>query len=181
MLAGLSLLGLLVVAAAVPGCARLMIRRRRWRAAARADAAARDAALADAAWRELRDNLRDYGTGYVPSETPRALAARVIAKLALTGDAAAALGRVAMAAERARYAARPASGSTLRKDGTVIRRAIASSVPRRARWRARTFPVSVVGPATFVLDRLTDVFGRMASPTGLVRRRHRAAADAGLT
>jgi transglutaminase-like putative cysteine protease len=172
VLASLSLLGLLLVAAAVPACARTVLRRLRWRAGARGG----DAALADAAWRELRDDLRDYGAGYVPSETPRALAARVTAKLELSGEAAAALRRVAMAAERARYAARPASGSTLRKDSAIVRRAIAAAAPRRTRWRARAFPASVVAPATFLLDRLTDVSGRLPSPPALPRRRRRSAA-----
>src|SRR5580704_16220505 len=50
---GFCVLGLAVIAAAVPGGARLLIRRRRWRGrAARADDA-----RAHAAWRELRDDL----------------------------------------------------------------------------------------------------------------------------
>jgi transglutaminase-like putative cysteine protease len=188
-LAGLSALGLLVVAAALPGCARTAIRRRRWRRAgalaakalagtvpseaahadrARADRARADTgraltdrALADAAWRELRDDLTDHHAGYLPSESPRALADRVTEELELSPDAADALRRVTMAAERAFYSARPASGVTLRDDSGTVRRAVAASVPRRTRWLARVFPSSVVTPVVFTFGQVTDVFGRL--------------------
>ncbi|HEX6448106.1 MAG TPA: DUF3488 and transglutaminase-like domain-containing protein [Trebonia sp.] len=183
-LAGLSLLGLLALTAILPGCARAGIRRRRWwraarlaNAEARADAragdstgtadtragASADAALADAAWHELCDDLTDYRAGYLASESPRALARRIIGELELPADAADALRRVTMAAERARYSARPASGATLRHDSATVRHAVAASVPRRTRWLALVFPSSVVGPAVFVLGQATDVFGRFGS------------------
>ena len=76
---------------------------------------ARDIAWAHAAWQELRDDLIDYGAGYLPSESPRAVAARAGDGLVLTGTARAALGRIAMAEERARYAPAPADGSGLRR------------------------------------------------------------------
>jgi hypothetical protein len=107
-----------------------------------------DAALADAAWRELRDDLRDYRAGVAASETPRALARRVTEELKLPAEAAAALRRIALAAERARYSARPAGGAALREDAATVRRALASSVPRRRRWLARVFPLSVMGAVT---------------------------------
>ncbi|HSZ42261.1 MAG TPA: DUF3488 and transglutaminase-like domain-containing protein [Trebonia sp.] len=235
-LAGLSLLGLIVLILIVPGCARLVIRQRRWRAGARAG----DAGLAHAAWLELRDDLTDYGAGYRPSETPRALAARVAAQADLDGAAGSAqaatagaggrtatraaavpareaagdgagtatgvatlvnpadladtadligdadqrdvvradgtnrnvmgldgvdpntaLRRVTMAAERARYSARPVSGDSLRQDIATIRHVIAASASRRARWRARVFPPSVVAPAMIALSQATDAFGRL--------------------
>ncbi|MGH3164780.1 MAG: hypothetical protein ACRDN0_02665, partial [Trebonia sp.] len=263
-LAGLSLLGLLALVIIVPGCTRLVIRQRRWRAGARAG----DAGLARAAWLELRDDLTDYGAGYSPSETPRALAARVAAAgtafapvavpaldasvagtvsapdsafspdtafspdgafapdgaadavspagvatlvspadltdagltdaglagadmdgdgdligaadltdmadlagpagpngnaadLDLSADPGAALRRVAMAAERARYSARPASGTALRADSAIVRRAIAASASRRTRWQARIFPSSVVAPVAIALSQATDAFGRL--------------------
>jgi transglutaminase-like putative cysteine protease len=235
-LAGLSLLGLIVLILIVPGCARLVIRQRRWRAGARAG----DAGLARAAWLELRDDLTDYGAGYRPSETPRALAVRVAAQADLDGAAGSApartaglarltatravavpareaggdgagaatgvatlvnpadladtadligdadqgdvvradganrdvmgldgvdlntaLRRVTTAAERARYSARPVSGDTLRQDIAIIRHAIAASASRRARWRARVFPPSVVAPALIALSQATDAFGRL--------------------
>jgi transglutaminase-like putative cysteine protease len=79
------LLGLLLLASAAPSIARVAIRRRRWRVGARGG----DAGLANAAWRELRDDLVDYRAGYQPSESPRALAARVGPGLELTGPAVA--------------------------------------------------------------------------------------------
>jgi transglutaminase-like putative cysteine protease len=156
-LAGLGLLALLVLAAVAPGCARLMIRHRRWRTGAHGG----DAELAHTAWRELRDDLMDYRGGYAPSESPRALASRVSAELRLTEPAAAALRRITMAEERARYSARPADGGTLSRDATVVRRAIAAAAPRRTRWRARLLPSSVITPVGIGVSQVTDLFSRM--------------------
>jgi transglutaminase-like putative cysteine protease len=153
-LAGLSLLALLALIVIVPCCVRVVIRHRRWRTGARGG----DAGLARAAWLELRDDLTDYGAGYNQSETPRALAARV-APDAAGADAEAALRRVTMAAERARYSARPADGATLRQDNAAIRRAIAASASRRARWQARVLPPSVVAPVAIAVGQATDAFG----------------------
>ena len=82
-------------------------------------------------------------------------------KLAAADDATAGLRRVTMAAERARYSAQPASGVTLREDSATIRRAVVAAAPRRARWRARLFPSSVVSPAALTVSQVTDVFGRL--------------------
>jgi transglutaminase-like putative cysteine protease len=166
---GLVLLGLLVLAVAAPVCARLAIRRRRWRSAGRGGGPGggpvgrqrSDAALAHAAWRELRDDLVDYGAGYLPSESPRALAARAGTSLGLAEPALAALGRVALAEERARYAARPVSGAGLRQDSATIRRAIAAAVPRSTRLRARLMPSSVLTPALASISQVADIFGRL--------------------
>ncbi|HEX8008556.1 MAG TPA: transglutaminase domain-containing protein, partial [Trebonia sp.] len=156
-LAGLSLLALLVLAATAPGCARLVIRRYRWRTGAHGG----DAELAHTAWRELRDDLMDYRGGYAPSESPRALASRVIADLRLPEPAAAALRRITMAEERARYSARPTEGGTLPRDAAVVRRAIAAAAPRRTRWRARLLPSSVLTPVGIGVSQVTDLFSRM--------------------
>jgi transglutaminase-like putative cysteine protease len=186
---GLVVAGLVALALMAPWCARLVVRRLRWRrnrrpaaggpaiaAGGTAEAGpttalpgsgatagtavavrpalsareirvrARDVAWAHAAWQELRDDLLDYGVGCLPSESPRAVAARTGALLDLTGTARAALDRIAMAEERARYAPAPADGSGLRGDSVAVRRAIAAAVPRSARWRARLLPSSVLGP-----------------------------------
>jgi hypothetical protein len=119
---------------------------------------ARDIAWAHAAWQELRDDLVDYGAGYLPSESPRAVAARAGEGLVLTGTARAALGRIAMAEERARYAPGPADGSGLRADSVTVRRAIAAAVPRRARWRARLLPSSVLGPVLATVASATNPY-----------------------
>jgi hypothetical protein len=148
---GLVVAGLLVVAVVAPWCARLVIRRRRWRTR-------RDVAWAHAAWRELRDDLADHGASCLPSESPRAVAARAGTSLALAEPARAALGRIAIAEERARYAARPSDGSGLRRDSAAVRHAIAAAVPRGTRWRARLAPVSVLGPALSAIAAMADLY-----------------------
>jgi transglutaminase-like putative cysteine protease len=164
---GLVVAGLIAVAAVAPWCARRVIRWRRW--TARADRArARDVAWAHAAWEELRDDLTDYGAGARPSESPRAVAARAGTGLSLADPARAALGRIAMAEERARYAPGPSDGSGLRADGAAVRRAIAAAVPRGARWRARLLPASVLGPALGAIAAAADLYrgARGGGPLG---------------
>jgi transglutaminase-like putative cysteine protease len=160
---GLVVAGLLVLGIAAPVCARLVIRRRRWHAD-------RDVAWAHAAWLELRDDLVDYGAGCQPSESPRTVAARAGTSLALAEPARAALGRIAMAEERARYAGSPADGSGLRHDSATVRRAIAAAVPRPTRWRARLAPASVLGPSLVAITATTDLYRRL-SPKWLSRFR----------
>lgn len=173
---GLVVAGLVVIAAVAPWCARRVIRRRRWRrppparatgttgaegtpGTDRADRVrARDVAWAHAAWQELRDDLMDYGAGSLPSESPRAVVARAGEGLGLADPARAALGRIAMAEERARYAPAPSDGAGLRADSAVARRAIAAAVPRGARWRARLLPASVLGPALTALASAADLY-----------------------
>jgi transglutaminase-like putative cysteine protease len=169
-IAGLVLAGLLIVAITAPVCVRAAIRRRRWRGGlaggrrpgsgspAGWEPSARDIAWAHAAWRELRDDLTDYSAGYRPSDSPRAVAARASADLALAEPARAALGRIALAEERARYAAAPVDGSRLRRDSDLVRRAIAAAVPRGTRWRARLAPVSVLRPALGAVAATTDLY-----------------------
>jgi hypothetical protein len=156
---GLVLAGLLVLAIVAPVCARLVIRRRRWRAR-------RDITWAHAAWEELRDDLTDYGAGCLPSESPRAVAARAGTGLKLAEPARAALGRIALAEERARYAAQPVDGSGLRHDSATVRRAIANAAPRGTRWRARLAPASVLRPALGAVAATTDLYrgARRAAP-----------------
>jgi hypothetical protein len=132
---------------------------------------ARDIAWAHAAWQELRDDLMDYGAGYLPSESPRAVAARAGERLVLTGTARAALGRIAMAEERARYAPAPADGSGLRADSVALRRAIAAAVPRRARWRARLLPPSVLGPVLAMVASAANPYQGRTSLAGSRRLR----------
>jgi transglutaminase-like putative cysteine protease len=164
---GLVVAGLIVLAAVAPWCARRVIRRRRWRhratartaGPARADRArARDVTWAHAAWEELRDDLTDYGAGSLPSESPRAVAVRAGTGLSLADPARDALGRIAMAEERARYAPAPSDGSGLRADSAAVRRAIAAAVPRGARWRARLLPASVLGPTLGAIASAADLY-----------------------
>ena len=124
------------VALITPAVFRLVLRRWRWM---RADD---DAGRAHAAWREFHDDLADFGMTSRPSEPPRTLAARVTTTLA--EPAAAAVSRLALAEERASYAARPAESQNLRQDGTAARRGLAANARRSTRWRAAVFPASMM-------------------------------------
>jgi hypothetical protein len=134
-----------------PAVFRLVLRRWRWM---RADD---DAGRAHAAWREFHDDLADFGMTSRPSEPPRTLAARVTTTLA--EPAAEAVTRLALAEERASYAARPTGSQNLRQDGTAARRGLAANARRSTRWRAAVFPASmmtVLGQAAArIPDRIT--------------------------
>jgi transglutaminase-like putative cysteine protease len=167
LLALVSLAGLLLLVSAAPAVARLLIRRRRWHRGVRGA----DAGLAHTAWRELRDDLVDYRAGYLPSESPRALAARVGEALELPEPALASLRRITMAEERARYAARPDLGVGLRQDSAVLRHAIAAAAPRRTRWLARLLPSSVIAPAMLRVIAVADFSSGRLTPGWFGRTR----------
>ncbi len=137
---GLLVLAVLVLAAIAPGSARLITRRRRWRAARS------DAARADTAWRELCDDLDDFGLRRRPSDSPRALAARLRSVVDFDGPADASLTRVTTVVERVRYAPAPASAEGIRADVARIRRALARSAGRADRLQARFAPTSTLAP-----------------------------------
>ena len=139
-----------------PATCRFVLRRWRWALAKD------DAGRAHAAWREFRDDLADLGVSARPSEPPRTLAGRVTAGLPeQAGDA---VRRLALAEERASYAARPVEGASLRRDGAVARRGIAATARRGARWRARIFPASVLTAAAdgaaAISDRMSALISR---------------------
>jgi transglutaminase-like putative cysteine protease len=143
----------------VPGVARVAIRRWRWLRAGD------DASRAHTAWREFRDDLQDLGVGCAPSEPPRTLADRVGGEL--PEPARTAVHRLALAEERASYAARPSGSANLRRDGASARRGLAASVRRGSRWRARIFPASVITAlaedATRIPDRLAAFVSRRST------------------
>jgi hypothetical protein len=145
------ILGLGLIA---PAVARRLIRRHRLRTAD-------DAELAHAAWRELRDDLADYGLACRASESPRAVASRIATTLRLDPSTAEALGRIASAEERARYATAPLPSPTLAADTAVVRRALARVAEWTGRWRARLVPTSMLIPIRPALQHLLDVFGWM--------------------
>jgi transglutaminase-like putative cysteine protease len=177
---GLVVAGLLVLALIAPSATRLAIRRRRWGRAARGG----DAELAHAAWQELQDDLVNYRAGYSPSETPRALRARLGAQVKAaeikagetgTGEAGgrlgvAALERITQAEERARYATHPASGGRLRQDSSEFRRALAATMPMNTRWRARVLPLSVLAPTASSVSQAADAVGNIRLPRPRQRR-----------
>jgi len=145
---------LVVVALVSPASARTVVRRRRLRTSG-------DARLAHAAWREVRDDLADYGLSARPSESPRATAARVTALAGLDPQAGEALTRVARAEERARYATAPLAAPTLRADSDAVRRALSRQATWTERWRARLLPASVLAPIRTGLQHTLDIFGWM--------------------
>jgi transglutaminase-like putative cysteine protease len=136
------------VALITPAVFRLVLRRWRWM---RADD---DAGRAHAAWREFHDDLADFGMTGRPSEPPRTLAARVTTTLA--EPAAAAVTRLALAEERASYAARPADSQNLQRDGTAARRGLAAGARRPTRWRAAVFPASMMTALGEAAARIPD-------------------------
>ncbi|MEV6983164.1 DUF3488 and transglutaminase-like domain-containing protein [Sphaerisporangium sp. NPDC051017] len=95
-------------------------------------------------WRELIDTLHDLGLGHELSETPRALARRLVERHELDAEAAAAVTRIASAEERLRYARTPGEIPSLRGDLRVVRRALRAVVPRGRRLRATLLPASTL-------------------------------------
>jgi transglutaminase-like putative cysteine protease/predicted transcriptional regulator len=137
-----------------PPIARRLIRSHRLRTAD-------DAGLAHATWRELHDDLADYGLGCRASESPRAVASRIVTTLRLDPATAEALDRIARAEERARYATAPLPGATLAADSAAVRRALAKQADWIRRWRARLMPTSTLTPIRVGLQHALDVFGWM--------------------
>ncbi len=162
----LALAAAAAVAAAGPRAARSVIARRRWLRAHD------DAAVATAAWLELRDVLTDIGVGVRASESPRAAASRVAAVPGLPLSAGDALTRLTAAVEQAQYASRPGPAGTLRADVATVRKALFRLASRQNRWLARLFPASTRWPA---LTRLAQRPGGPPARPGLARfalRRH---------
>jgi transglutaminase-like putative cysteine protease len=151
----LLIIAIIVAAAAIaPPVARSLVRRRRLQATG-------DARLAHAAWREVRDDLADYGLAGRPSESPRAVATRVTAAVPLDPPVHEALARIVSAEERACYATAPLPSPTLRADCAAFRRALVHQASRAERWRARLLPASMLTPIRPALQHALDVFGWM--------------------
>jgi hypothetical protein len=161
---GLALAALLAVAIIAPPASRFLVRQRRL---AYADGLER----AHAVWRETLDELADYHVARRPSESPRAVARRVSDDALLAAPAAEALGRVALAEERASYADTPGATPT-RADLELIRHGLAASATRRARWRARLTPASAYVPLRNLAVKLSGAATQAQSNV----RRHRSGA-----
>jgi Domain of unknown function (DUF4129) len=157
---GLIVLAVVVVIAAAPGTIRLVSRRRRW------SSATGDAGLAAAAWQELRAELDDYGTPGRPSESPRALARRIGSFSGMDEAGRQAIGRIAAVVERARYAPAPAAAGAIRSDVATVRRSLARSATRGARWRARLWPSSTLKPVRAWLRGVTGVLTGWSPASG---------------
>jgi transglutaminase-like putative cysteine protease len=137
--------------------------RRRWHWMRATD----DTSRAHTAWREFRDDLQDLGVGHPPSEPPRTLADRVSS--GLPEPAREAVRRLALAEERASYAARPSGSASLRRDGATARRGLTASLPRGNRWQARIFPVSVMTAVADGAARILDRPGGESFRVGVRR------------
>ena len=167
---GIGIPVLIILLLTWPALVRLLTRRRRLLAAAG------DAAQAQAAWRELIDDLSDYGLGCAPGETPRVVARRVTRRPASTRPAALALKSIADAKERASYARLAVPGAGLAAELRTVRRAIAASVTRKQRLRARLLPASTLTSARRLLERAGGMLGWLDSSWPAVRRQLRRAA-----
>ncbi|WP_116245147.1 DUF3488 and transglutaminase-like domain-containing protein [Nocardiopsis sp. FIRDI 009] len=101
------------------------------------------AAAAHAAWRELRDTCVDLGVTWDLTESPRATAARLAARGPLPEEARAALWRLALGEESARYAPEPAVVREPREDLRAARAGLVAASGRGDRFRAVLLPRSL--------------------------------------
>ena len=143
-------LGVAVVAL-LPWLLHALRHRRRWSAASSPGALT--------AWQQVCDDGVDAGHVWRGKDSPRAAAAHLASTVALPAEAAAALNRLAVAAERVRYAREGAGGdvASLRADAGTVRSALLASVSARRRWQARLAPPSTLrwassASGTFVAD-----------------------------
>ena len=127
----------------VPAFVRVSVRRRRLRTAGGADATA----AARAAWDEVVGTAADYGVPVRASETPRGLARRLGNELDLDDGAGRGLRLVALAEERARYAAHAGVDGDLPDAVRAVRHGLRGEADRRRRWRATLLPPSTVRAA----------------------------------
>jgi transglutaminase-like putative cysteine protease len=164
-LTGVALLGLL----ALPALGRALRRRRRW-------------ALGGprAAWRLVEEDAVDVGHEWHPAESPRAAAASLLATRPLPDEAAGALRRLALAAERERYAPpgrADADAGSRPADVAAVRAGLLSTAGRRQRWAARLLPLSTLRWAAHGSGTVTaDVLDRLdAAGAAMARRLRRRA------
>jgi hypothetical protein len=160
---------LLFLLIAWPALTRLVTRRRRWLTASG------HAGHAHAAWRELTDDLADYGLACVPGETPRAVTRRVAREASLSEAAAAAASRIGTAEERARYARQALPDDGLAADVRAVRRAVAASVTPKQRLLARLLPASTLTAARRLLERAGGLLGWLDSSWPALQRQVRRA------
>lgn len=164
-------IGLLVLLLALPGL--LTVARRRARAR-RPDAMS--------AWEQVRDDAEDIGHPWPASDSPRASARRLAAARSLPPDATAALDRLALAAERERFAppGRAASARHAAELATV-RAALRRGCSPGVRLRAQVLAPSTIRWATagvgdrfeLAMERLEDSGERLRRRVDPVRWRRR--------
>lgn len=131
------------------------------------------AAVAIAAWTELRECAHDLGYPWTDSDTPRQAADRLTAAARLDEQAAAAIGRVTTLTEQVRYSQTvrydPAALNALPTDLRTVRTALADHAGRTNRVKAALLPASS-------LTRLRDRRDRIAA--GVYRGTHPGSAKA---
>jgi hypothetical protein len=126
---------------------------------------------AHAAWDELVDTMVDLRYDVPTSETPRAMAARLVHDESLPAGPADAVRRLALAEERARYARTPADAAGLRDASRQARAGLAERVPRLRRFGATILPRSVLRRwRRAISDTVTAVAARV---TGWQQAAHR--------
>ena len=138
-----------LVSLALPALVRLFLRWSR-----RSAVAAGGRTAAHTAWRELRDTCLDLGMRWDLAESPRATASRLATPNApkpgeaeggteVSEAARAALWRLALAEESARYAPEPQDAQGLGSDLVTARSALVGASPGGRQWRAMLLPASL--------------------------------------
>lgn len=117
-----------------------------------------DAAVAHAAWDELRDDVRDYGLPWRASDSPRAAARRITESITPDEHVTQALNRLGASEEHARYARTPTSTAHVREDLRLAHTAISASATPLTRWRARLAPPSSLARLRRTGTRALDLF-----------------------
>ncbi|MEX2291901.1 MAG: DUF3488 and transglutaminase-like domain-containing protein [Mycobacteriales bacterium] len=135
------------------------------------------------AWEQVREDAADVGHRWRPADSPRAAADQLADSRSLDAPGRAALERLALGAERARYARPGAAGSgaggSLLADARTVRAGLLADASRAQRWIARLAPPSTLrrvsgrlGTGTAdVLDGLDAAVGAVAGRLRHPRRR----------
>ncbi|HEU4674899.1 MAG TPA: transglutaminaseTgpA domain-containing protein [Motilibacteraceae bacterium] len=148
-----------------PATARLLVRRRRWRQAVGPEQ------RAAAAWAEVVDLALDHGVDLEPSRTPRATAAELAGAVRLADAPAAALSRLARAAERAAFARSAGDVGDLAGDVALVRSGVRARADRWARLRAVALPASTLALAHRAGERTADALDAVDRTGSALRRR----------
>ena len=125
----------------LPRLTRAAVRRRRW------SRARGSVAMAEAAWAELRDRVVDLRMTWDAGATPRAIGRSLRERLpddrASGGQVVAALNRLVLAIEQARYARTIRDASDLRSAQVTVAEALSSRQTPSRRFLARWLPASL--------------------------------------
>jgi transglutaminase-like putative cysteine protease len=147
--------------AAVPGLLMIARRRQRWRRPS-----------AGVAWEQVRDDAHDVGHRWLPADSPRTAASRLVAERKLPSAAATALEGIALRAEQLRYApAGRAAGPDRAADVAQVRHALRQGSTRGVRIRAQLFSPSTIA---WALGGLGDAIELGLERWGEVSRRWRS-------